>query len=47
MTEPITFEVDEFGWELCPKYGERILPDEDNNCSLCGAPDQHGLSITP
>ena len=30
--------------ELCPKYNAQILPDEEDNCSLCGAPDQHGLS---
>lgn len=22
---------------LCPKYGEEVLPDENGNCSLCGA----------
>jgi hypothetical protein len=30
--------------DLCPKYDEQILPDEDDSCSLCGAPNQHGLS---
>lgn len=22
--------------DLCPKYGEPVLPDEKGNCSLCG-----------
>lgn len=22
--------------DLCPKYGEPVLPDENGNCSLCG-----------
>lgn len=22
--------------EMCPKYGEQVLPDKDGNCSLCG-----------
>ena len=26
---------------ICPKYNAPIMPDEDNNCSLCGAPNQH------
>ena len=26
---------------LCPVYGADILPDEENRCSLCGAPNQH------
>lgn len=26
---------------ICPVYGAQILPDEDDNCSLCGAPNQH------
>lgn len=21
---------------LCPKYGEKVLPDENGKCSLCG-----------
>jgi hypothetical protein len=23
--------------EFCHKYKDKVLPDEDNNCSLCGA----------
>jgi len=29
---------------LCPKYQAPILPNEKDECSLCGVPDQHGLS---
>lgn len=25
------------GDEICPAYGLEVLPDEDGNCSLCGA----------
>ena len=39
------FEIDEGGWEICPKYGARILPDDNGECSLCGAPDEHGLGV--
>ena len=27
--------------DMCPVYKAKILPDENNNCSLCGAPNQH------
>lgn len=23
--------------EYCPKYNEKVLPDDDGKCSLCGA----------
>ena len=23
-------------YELCPKYNDEVLPDENGNCSLCG-----------
>lgn len=26
---------DEDGFPLCPKYQEKVLPDEDDLCSLC------------
>jgi hypothetical protein len=30
------FELDPHG-DICTKYNEPALPDEDGNCSLCGA----------
>jgi hypothetical protein len=30
-----------FTKELCPKYNEPILPDEQGNCSLCGETANH------
>jgi hypothetical protein len=29
--------------DICEKYNEPVLPDEDGNCSLCGA----GLVVKP
>lgn len=27
--------VDDEGYPLCPTYGEKVMPDEHGNCSLC------------
>ncbi|MFA5048618.1 MAG: hypothetical protein WC516_06360 [Patescibacteria group bacterium] len=29
-------DYDNEGFPLCPKYGEKVLPDENDKCSLCG-----------
>lgn len=29
-------KLDDQGYPLCPVYSEKVLPDEDDLCSLCG-----------
>ncbi len=30
------------GLTYCPVYGGKVMPDEDENCSLCGHSSMHG-----
>lgn len=35
--------MDDEGFPLCPEWKEKVLPDEDDLCSLCG---KHSASQT-
>jgi len=42
VDEGASYNIDEYPDWNCPKFPQsEILPDENNNCSLCGARNQH------